>query len=336
MDEDRLRTYAVPVSLNMRVPLCSFVPPHVLRALAENGDRADRERAYAALELSSQARGERQAAAVIAGAVRVPPGERRRTIFDARNGVELPGRRMRGEGERATGDLAADEAYDASGRSWDYFRRVHGRASIDDRGMRIDSTVHYAKRFNNAQWNGAQMVYGDGDGKYFNRFTSCVDVVAHELAHGLTQYTARLGMSGQAGALAEHFADVFGILVKQWTKKQRARRGDWLVGRGLFTRRVDGDAIRSMKAPGTAYDDPVLGRDPQPSHMRDLVRTESDNRGVHINSGIPNFAFYTAATLLGGNAWEVAGRVWYDALTMRLGPRARFTTCAVATWEAAG
>ncbi len=272
----------------------------------------------------------------VAGLVILPRRTRRRTIYDAQHSHNLPGRIARVEGARPVRDAAVNEAYEFSGRTYDYFRRVHDRHSLDDRGMRLESTVHYGDGFSNAHWNGRQMIYGDGDGKYFNRFTSSLEVVAHELTHGVTQYVAGFAFSGQGGALSEHFSDVFGVLVKQYTRKQTAAQADWLVGAELFTSRVHGVAIRSMKAPGTAYDDPILGRDPQPSHMRGYVRTRSDDRGVHANSGIPNHAFYTVATLLGGNAWEVAGRIWYEALTRELGPRSRFQHCADATWRAAG
>jgi hypothetical protein len=70
--------------------------------------------------------------------------------------------------------------------------------------------------------------------------------------------------------------------------------------------------------------------------MRDYKRMRSDNGGVHVNSGIPNHAFQLAATLLGGKAWEVAGRIWYAALTQKLNRRAQFRHCAEATYEAAG
>jgi Zn-dependent metalloprotease len=180
------------------------------------------------------------------------------------------------------------------------------------------------------------MIYGDGDGKYFQRFTSALDVIAHELTHGLTQYTANLGWTGQSGALGEHFSDVFGVLASQYWRRQTTAKADWILGSELLTRRVNGEGIRSLKAPGTAYDDPVLGRDPQPAHMRRYVRTSTDGGGVHINSGIPNHAFYRTAQLLGGRAWEVAGRIWYRALTVELGPRSRFQQCADATWRAAG
>lgn len=293
-------------------------------------------RAQAALTLSAQPRRERQVVALVAGTIFIPRRVKRRTVFDARQGHDLPGRIVRTEGSRSSRDAAADEAYLLAGQTYDYFRRNHDRRSLDDRGLRLESTVHYGSGFNNAHWNGRQMIYGDGDGKYFHRFTASLDVVAHELTHGLTQYTAALGFSGQCGTLAEHFSDVFGTLVKQYWRNVTASRADWLIGAELLTSRVNGAAIRSMKAPGTAYDDPVLGRDPQPSHMRDYVKTSADDRGVHTNSGIPNHAFYRVATLLGGRAWEVAGRIWYRALTHELGPRSRFQHCADATWQAAG
>jgi Zn-dependent metalloprotease len=312
------------------------VPPYILRSIAEHGDDEDRVRAQAALALSNQPRRERQVAVLVAGQVLVPRRVKRRTIYDAQQGRELPGRIVRTEGSPRSRDVAADEAYELAGRTYDYFRKVHDRRSLDDRGLRLESTVHYGTRFNNAHWNGRQMIYGDGDGKYFRRFTASLDVVAHELTHGLTQYAAALGFSGQCGALAEHFSDVFGTLVKQHWRNETAANADWLIGAELLTRRVRGTAIRSMKAPGTAYDDRILGRDPQPSHMSAYVKTSADDRGVHINSGIPNHAFYRVAALLGGRAWETAGRIWYRALTLELGPRSRFQHCADATWRAAG
>ena len=319
-----------------RTAVCSFLPPHILRRIAENADGDLRERAHVTLEQSAQIRGERAVVAVIAGALTIPAGEKRRTVYDAQHERQLPGKLVRGEGQGATGDAAADEAYDGAGKTYDFYRKVLDRNSVDDRGLRLDSTVHYSVDFDNAQWNGRQMIYGDGDGKLFNRFTKCLDIIGHELTHGVTQYTANLAYEAQSGALNESFSDVFGVLVKQYALKQTAAKADWLVGQGLFTSRVHGDAVRSMKAPGTAYDDKVIGKDPQPAHMRQYKRTSTDNGGVHINSGIPNHAFYCAALLLGGKAWETAGPIWYAALAQKLSPRAQFRDCAEATYEAAG
>ncbi|HEY8132171.1 MAG TPA: M4 family metallopeptidase [Thermoanaerobaculia bacterium] len=316
---------------------CGFIPPHILRYLAEHTDDSElRDSAEATLEQSAQLRGERVALTMLASLLAVPAGEKRRTVYDARHGRELPGKLVRGEGDPATHDRAVDEAYDGAGKTYDFYRSVYGRNSIDDRGLRLDSTVHYDVAFDNAQWNGRQMIYGDGDGKVFQRFTKCLDIIGHELTHGVTQYTAALNYSDQSGALNEHFSDVFGILVKQHALKQTAAKSDWLIGAGIFTSRVHGVAVRSMKAPGTAYDDPLIGKDPQPGHMRDYKRVRSDSGGVHINCGIPNHAFYLTATLLGGKAWEVAGRIWYVTLTQKLRSRAQFRDCAEATHAAAG
>ena len=317
----------------MRRRPCSIVPPFILRNIARRGDDDDRAMAETTLATMIEPRTERQAVAVVAGELVLPPRRKQRTVFDARMTQDLPGLNVRSEGGRASRDAAVNAAYDGAGRTYDYFRKVHGRSSVDDRGMRLDSTVHFGEGFSNAHWNGRQMIYGDGDGKYFRSFTTALDVIAHELTHGVTQFSAGFAFSGQGGALAEHYSDVFGLMVKHYDAGESS---EWILGRGLFTDRVNGDGIRSFAAPGTAFDDPVVGKDPQPAHMRDYVRTSADDRGVHINSGIPNHAFYRVATLLGGKAWETAGRIWYRALVDELGPRSRFQHCADATWRAAG
>jgi Zn-dependent metalloprotease len=180
------------------------------------------------------------------------------------------------------------------------------------------------------------MVFGDGDGEIFLDFTIPVDIIGHELTHGITQHTAGLEYSGQSGALNESMSDVFGSLIKQYGLGQTAAQADWLIGGGLLGPRVDGVALRSLKAPGTAYDDDLLGKDPQPATMDDYVHTSSDNGGVHINSGIPNRAFHLAAVALGGHAWERAGQIWYDVLTGgSLPSRAGFADFARLTLAAA-
>jgi len=315
--------------------ICGAIPPHILRSIAERGDAEERERAHATLEQSAQIRGARIAVGEIVGLLALPPGEKRRTVYDAHHREELPGTRVRGEGEAASGDVAVDEAFDGAGRTYDFYLSVLGRNSVDGRGMRLDSSVHYGVQFDNAQWDGRQMIYGDGDGKLFQRFTKCVDIIGHELTHGVTQFTANLAYSGESGALNEHFSDVFGTLVKQYALKQTAAKADWLIGAGIFTSKVHGDAVRSMKSPGSAYDDRVIGSDPQPAHMRDYQHIRSDNGGVHVNSGIPNRAFYLAATAIGGHAWDAAGKIWYSALTTKLHSRATFRDCAAATLQCA-
>nr|WP_231134191.1 M4 family metallopeptidase [Motilibacter deserti] len=260
----------------------------------------------------------------------------RRTVYDA-SGGELPGRPARAEGAGPTGDGSVDRAYDGLGETYDFYATLFDRDSIDGRGMALLASVHVGDHWDNAQWDGEQMQFGDGDGEIFGDFTAALDVIGHELTHGVTQYEAQLVYQGQSGALNESVSDVFGVLVKQRALGQSAEEADWLVGAELLLPGVQGMALRSMAQPGTAYDDERLGgRDPQPAHMDDYVQTLSDNGGVHVNSGIPNRAFYLAATAIGGNAWEVAGRVWYAALTdPGLSSTARFPVFAQATVRAA-
>ena len=309
-------------------PIYCIIPPHMLKEIASRGNARQQAWAWQTLTLSEQMRGQRQALSVIAAMGTTATGTKRRTIYDARNGSTLPGRLVRGEGDPKSTDRAVNEAYDGSGATYDLYFKVFGRNSIDDRGMRLDSTVHYGRKYDNAFWNGRQMVYGDGDGELFNRFTIAIDVIGHELTHGVTDYEAGLEYQDQPGALNESFSDVFGSLVKQYKRRQTAKEADWLIGKGLLARGVKGEALRSMREPGTAYDDDVLGKDPQPGHMRDYVRTREDNGGVHINSGIPNRVFYETAIRLGGNAWTKAGQIWYVTLRDKLRPNSSFRDAA--------
>jgi len=318
-------------------PICFIIPPHVLKHMSNSSDAAVRDGANQALEVAAAARGMRAAIGPMAGMLAASPGAKRRTVYDGQNGSALPGKLLRSEGGKPSADKAANEAYDYAGDTYDFYLQTFGRNSIDGKGMRLDSTVHHRRLFNNAFWNGTQMVYGDGDGKVFQHFTGSIDVIGHELTHGVTQFTSGLEYEDQSGALNEHFSDVIGSLVKQWKAKQTAAQADWLIGAGLLAPGVKGVALRSMKSPGTAYNDPkVLGRDPQPAHMNQYVQTSQDNGGVHINSGIPNKAFFNAAVALGGYAWDKAGKIWFNAFTRKLQAQAQFVDAANATYEAAG
>jgi len=211
-------------------------------------------------------------------------GQPQRTTCNAQNTTNLPGEIVRTEGAGPTGDPAVDEAYNGLGDTYNFYWTVYQRNSIDDQGLPLNATVHFDQNYDNAFWNGERMVFGDGDGDLFNRFTISVDVIGHELTHGVTGDEAKLVYLNQPGALNESISDVFGSLVKQFALNQTADQADWLIGAGLFTAKVHGVALRSMKEPGTAYDDPVLGKDPQPATMRNFVQTSDDNGGVHINS----------------------------------------------------
>lgn len=300
--------------------ICSIVPPYMLRRIAAQNEPRLRAVARAAKESllhikDLQAIRTAPLPAAPPSARQAKPGPPKRTIYDAGSLETLPGRVVRKEGAPAAGDPAADEAYEGLGNTHRLYGEIFGRDSIDDAGLPLDASVHYGKLYDNAFWDGSQMVFGDGDGQIFQRFTKSVSVIGHELAHGVTQYTANLAYRNQAGALNESMSDVFGVLVEQFAKKESVEQASWLIGEGLFTDQVQGAALRSMKAPGTAYDDYVLGKDPQPDSMDTYVRTSADNGGVHINSGIPNRAFYLVSAALGGNAWEAPGQIWYGTLT---------------------
>lgn len=302
-----------------RDPLHCILPPGILHHVATHGNARQRRWALQTLDSDHGMRLMRatyqllETGAHKALLTALPP-VKQRTVYDAARGEGLPGRPVRTEGGRPVADVAVNEAYDGLGATFDLYLQAYARNSIDDEGLHLDATVHYKQDYDNAFWNGQQMVFGDGDGELFNRFTIAVDVIGHELAHGVTGDEVNLVYLGQSGALNESISDVFGSLVKQFQKKQTAAQADWLIGVGLLAPGVNGVALRSMSAPGTAFDDPVLGKDDQPGHMKDFLHTSADSGGVHTNSGIPNRAFYLIATALGGHAWEKAGRVWYEAV----------------------
>ena len=257
-------------------------------------------------------------------------------VHTAGNGSALPGDVVRRPGDPTSGDMAVDEAADGVAASLAMYAEVYGRDSYDGAGATVVATVHYERDYDNAFWNGEQLVFGDGDGETFDRFTKPVDVLGHELTHAVTERTAGLVYEGQSGALNESVSDVFASCLKQRLLGQSAMEGDWLIGEGLFLPGVQARALRHMAHPGTAYDDPVLGKDPQPDHLDGYIDTTDDHGGVHLNSGIPNRAFQLAAVAIGGSAAEGAGRIWYAALTGGLPARSDFSGFAAATVAAAG
>ncbi len=257
-------------------------------------------------------------------------------IFGA--GVVLPGDQLWQDGDPITGttETAVKEVIHGGESTWKFYKTVFNRNSLDNKGMTQVHSVHFSespgKPFGNALWNGKQMIYGDGDGLHYASFTSDIDIIAHELSHGVMKFEANHDYKGQSGALNESFADVFGILVKQWATKTAARKSNWLIGENILIGREY--ALRSMKAPGSAYiNHPDLQNDPQPAVMGNYIEMEDDFGGVHYNSGIANHAFYVTAFELGGNAWEKAGRIWYGVMTDKklLKKNARFSDARKAT-----
>ncbi|KAA8620449.1 LasB Zinc metalloprotease elastase [Pyrenophora tritici-repentis] len=181
------------------------------------------------------------------------------------------------------------------------------------------------------------MVFGDGDHITFDFLTDSLDVIAHELSHGFVQFSSPLEYASQSGALNESCADIFGSMVEQWHMHQSVDDADWILGQTLFPVAFTGSALRTFKA-GKAYkDDPIFKTDPQPKHMDDLYKGPNDRGGVHINSEIPNHAFYLATKSLGGSSWERAGKVWYKTMISgKIEPNCDFKTFARATVDIAG
>jgi Zn-dependent metalloprotease len=220
--------------------------------------------------------------------------------------------------------------YEYFGNAYKFFAEVFDRHSLDDHNMSLIGSVHFDNTpnvpgYDNAFFDGDEMAFGNGDGELFGNFTKNLDIVGHELTHGVVQFTANLPYRFQAGALNESMADVFGSMIKQYfgpNGKVLAKDADWLIGEGIFLPAIpNAKALRSMKDPGTAYNNSILGKDPQPADMDSYVvlenTKEEDSGGVHINSGIPNRAFHLAAVGLGGYSWDKAGKIWYAALKDR-------------------
>ncbi|MCX5380716.1 M4 family metallopeptidase [Streptomyces sp. NBC_00091] len=316
-----------------------IIPPYLLKKLLESEDSEVRQAALDTMLTTARLRGERAVRASFAGAA-TTPGNSRRTVFDCEEGTSL--RRAvsaRTEDGPVSADESANRAFEGLGLTRDFYKEVFQRDSIDGKGMRLNGFFHFDVKFNNAFWDGSQMVFGDGDGKEFSDLTGSLDVIGHELAHGVTEHTAGLEYHNQSGALNESMSDVFGSLVKQWSRKQSAEEADWLIGPDVFTPGIDADALRSMKAPGHAFNNEIFGKDPQPDRMSKFIHlpdTEpGDFGGVHFNSGIPNKAFFLAAVGIGGFAWEAMGTIWYESLKAS-GKDTQFQEFADTTFQKAG
>lgn len=316
-----------PAHRGSHAPIHSIIPPHVFQAIIDSPDASDddKKRAEQNLASSSAFRLAREEASTSAQATRQE--DVNRTIFDAQDSNHLPGNPILQEGDPAIQDISGNQVYDFFKKTLDFYFQVFQRDSINDEGLKLEGSIHFEKDppngYDNAFWDGQQMIFGDGDNQMFGSFTQSLDVIAHELTHGVTQYTAGLPYHKQAGALNESMSDVFGSMVKQFTNGQTVDQADWLIGAELLMPDIvaaGSRAIRDMANPGTAYTNTPFGNDPQPALMSNYVNLpddddpHNDSGGVHINSGICNKAFYLAATALGGNSWEKAGAIWYASL----------------------
>jgi Zn-dependent metalloprotease len=309
---------------------CYFVPPHVQREIAKNVDGPAAVKSQ--LDLAEEARKARSTAIdkvemTLAVVELAPPatGTARREVYDLKHGTTQRVNLVRAEGGPETDDVDATNAYDNAGLVRRFYQEVLNRNSIDNQALDLVLNVHFSTNYNNAFWDGDDMTFGDGDGVIFSGFARSLDVVGHELAHGVTQFTSGLVYSKEPGALNEHFSDVFGTTITQWAAGETPETADWLIGDEIMGPQLYGEALRSMRHPGTAYDNSILGKDPQPATYADRYTGTADNGGVHINSGIPNRAFYLSATELGDTI--TAARIWYHALQF-LPPSANFSQAA--------
>lgn len=309
-------------------PLHCILPPGILHKLARHENESVRNSALETLTLDTQFRIARAEAAARRGGriartvtfARIG-GSSQRTICDQQNSTsQTPGQVARAEGQDPVSDTAVNQAYDGLGATYDYYWTKFMRDSIDGQGMPLFGCVHFGTNYDNAFWdNAGHMFFGDGDGMLLTQTTAGIDVIGHELTHGITQHEANLEYSGQSGALNESISDVFGIQIKQMALNQSATDSDWLIGADIVGPELQ-HALRSMNEPGTANP-----HDDQPSDMDGYV----DGGDVHTNSGIPNRAFAVTATTLGGYAWDAAGPIWYAALCdPNLSPYATFTDFA--------
>ena len=238
-----------------------------------------------------------------------------------------------------TGDLALDSAHNYAKATYDYYFNTFGRDSIDDSGMTLKSRVHYDRNYNNAFWDGAQMTYGDGDGTTFAPLSQDADVVAHELTHGVTEFTSGLIYSYESGALNEALSDIFGAMVD----RQEGATGDdiWLLGEDIYTPGTPGDGLRNMADPESEGD-----YDYYPTRYTG----SGDYGGVHINSGIANLAFVLLAdggidggthprnktsTVVPTIGFEAAAAIFYYANTQCLFASSNFEGARDCTAEGA-
>ncbi|KAL6923210.1 hypothetical protein FSST1_000484 [Fusarium sambucinum] len=291
----------------------TIVPPHILRNIAES-DAADRESARESLghleSIISKVKGSQPESQQLLDAsghdsTKPSPKDPYRAIHDiheSSNEAKLPGKLVRDNKKEV--DKSKDKSVNLAFDNW---------LSIDNKDMDVISTVHFGKQYENAFWDPEklQMVFGDG-GEFLNNFVGCIDVIGHELSHAVTSNTNPLDYYGQAGALNEHISDVFGIMVKQQVQDEKSPVADWLVGEDCILPGVKGTALRSMKDPGTAYDDPIFGKDPQVAHMKQFKTTFEDNGG------------------------EKAGKIWWAAMRSgKIEPKCTFKEFADVTIDCA-
>ncbi len=294
---------------------CFIVPQDVLERFAKDKQLSDVERKTFAdtVQFEKEWRKARTAQSKLALAAKtlLPSGLVAAapliSVYNCNHGTTLPGTPVANPGSSTDG--TAKRAFVETTAVADFYTKLFGRNSVDDAGKTLLSSVHFSVNYNNAFWNGNQMTYGDGDGNIFIDFTKSTDVIAHELTHGVTQFTAAFAYANEAGGLNESVSDVFGSMFRQWRLKQDVNQADWLIGKEIMGPRAIAKGytcLRDMSNPAAAH---CLA--PQPTKYSQY----KPGMDPHYSSGIPNFAFFKAAKAIGGKSWEKAGKIWYKALT---------------------
>jgi Zn-dependent metalloprotease len=267
---------------------------------------------------------------------------RNRQTYTLNNGTSLPGTLVLTETTGSTSDSTLQLAHNYAGSTYDYYKNVHGRDSYNNAGATIKSSVHYSTNYNNAYWNGSQMVYGDGDGTQFGPLSKALDVDAHELTHAVTETSANLIYQNESGALNEATSDIMASAVEAWSDGA-VSTDTWKVGEDITTPATPGDALRYMNDPAAAGD-----YDYYPTRYTGTA----DSGGVHSNSGIANLAFYlmvkggthprgkTTTVVSALNATvltsiDMAAKIWYRALTVYMTSSTNFSAARTATAQAA-
>ena len=309
---------------------CFIIPPDVLKKLASDRNLSDKARAAArnTATISIEMRKLREQAlalTVAAGAAARPMRALAKapaiTVYDCKHHQTLPGALV---AKPATSkDATAKRTFKETTAVAEFYRTVFKRNSVDDAGMTLLSSVHYGVDYDNAMWNGTQMVYGDGDNALFVDFTKGNDVIGHELTHGVTQHSLQLGYAGDAGGLNESLSDCFGSMFRQWQAKQDAASADWLIGSDILgpdAKKKGYTCLRNMADPADKH---CIA--PQPVKYSQITK----GMDPHYSSGPPNLAFCLACKGVGGNSWDKVGQVWYRAMT-GFGPSPRMTMKAFA------
>jgi Zn-dependent metalloprotease len=309
--------------------MCNFIPKKILKNIAENDPNPNRKTAYKNIIADQKEEDFRK--------------KRKRISQNLLKGVEPSVDRAHTESlyiydNRSLWDYSKEKLWEEfvqqhehnptqkprrvftrdMDKVYDMFHDLLGRESFDNKNAVVNAFLKYGVNYPNAYWDGEVLAFGAGDHYYFNDFSKVFDVVGHEYGHAVTQYESNLQYEMQSGALNEHVSDVFGVCAYQRKYNLSVDKTDWIIGKGLFTKKVNGIGLRSFKDE-VAYDDPVIGKDTQPKYMKDFIVAPNDEEHdwgeVHSNSGIPNHAFYLFNQKLGGKTWlNDSLKIWYYSI----------------------